>query len=111
MEYRFLTIIWENEPVTSMELVLICSEKFGWKKSTTYTMLKRLQEKGFVENNRSVVRSLISQAAVRTRESRSFVSETFKGSLPGFLAAFLSGETISEEEAEELKKLIDSYRR
>lgn len=111
MEYRFLTIIWENEPVTSMDLVQLCAEQFDWKKSTTYTMLKRLQEKGFVENNRSVVTSLISQTEMRARESKNFVSETFKGSLPSFIAAFLGGETISEEEAEELKKLIDSYRR
>ena len=111
MEYRFMTLIWENEPVSSMKLVQLCAEQFEWKKSTTYTMLKRLGEKGFVENNGSVVTSLVSQSEIRARESESFVSETFKGSLPGFIAAFFDGKTISDEEAEELKMLIDSYRR
>ena len=109
-EIKLMEIIWEHEPVTSMDLVQLCAQQFDWKKSTTYTMLKRLQEKGFVKNDRSVVTSLISQEAVRAKESRNFVTETFKGSLPSFIAAFLGGETISEEEAEELKKLIDSYR-
>ena len=110
MEYRFMSIIWDSEPVSSTQLVQKCAEQFEWKKSTTYTMLKRLQEKGFVENNNSVVSSLISRAEVMARESETVVSETFKGSLPSFIAAFLGGKTISEEEAEELKKLIDSYR-
>ena len=110
MEYRFMSIIWDNEPVSSTLLVQKCAEQFEWKKSTTYTMLKRLQEKGFVENNNSVVTSLVSQSEVMARESENIVSETFKGSLPSFIAAFLGGKTISEEEAEELKKLIDSYR-
>lgn len=110
MEYRFMNIIWENEPVSSTRLVQLCMEQFDWKKSTTYTMLKRLQEKGFVENSSSIVNSLIDQAEVMARESEIFVSETFKGSLPSFITAFLGGKTISEEEAEELKKLIDSYK-
>ena len=111
MEYRFLSIIWENEPVSSMRLVQLCLEQFGWKKSTTYTMLKRLQEKGLAANNGSVVTALVSQETVRAKESEAFVSNTFKGSLPGFIAAFLGDKTITDEEAEELKRLIDSYRR
>ena len=110
MEYHLLSLIWENEPLTSMKLVQLCGEAFDWKKSTTYTMLKRLQQKGFVQNEGTVVSSLIDRDSVQSSESESFVANTFSGSLPGFLAAFFNGKTISDEEAEELKKLIDSYR-
>ena len=110
MEYRFLSLIWENEPVSSMQLVKLCEEQFKWKKSTTFTALKRLQNKGLVDNRDTVVVSLVSQEEVRAKESREFISETFKGSLPSFMAAFFGGEKISEEEAEELKRLIDSYK-
>ena len=110
MEYRFLSLIWENEPVSSMRLVQLCMEHFGWKKSTMYTMLKRLQDKGLVANNNTVVTSLIIRKEVCTRESEEFITNTFKGSLPSFITAFLGEKTISDEEAEELKRLIDSYR-
>ena len=110
MEYHLLSLIWENEPLTSMKLVQLCGEAFNWKKSTTYTMLKRLQQKGFVQNEGTVVTSLIDRDSVQSSESEAFVANTFSGSLPGFLAAFFNGKTISDEEAEELKKLIDSYR-
>ena len=107
MEYRFMSIIWENEPISSMKLVQLCAQQFDWKKSTTYTMLKRLIEKRVVENNDTVVTSLISQAEVRAKESDIFINETFKGSLPGFIAAFFDGKSISDEEAEELKKRLE----
>lgn len=110
MEYHLLSLIWENEPLTSMQLVQLCGEAFDWKKSTTYTMLKRLQQKGFVHSERTVVTSLIDRDSVQSSESEAFVANTFSGSLPGFLAAFFNGKTISDEEAEELKELIDSYR-
>jgi len=110
MEYRFLSIIWENEPVNSTKLVALCNEAFGWKKSTTYTMLKRLQEKGYVKNVDAMVTSLIERSEVLSNESEAFVSETFSGSLPGFLTAFFGGKKITEEEAKELKDLIDSYK-
>lgn len=110
MEYRFLSLIWENEPVSSMRLVQLCMEQFEWKKSTTYTMLKRLQDKGLVTNNNTVVTTLASREEVCARESVEFISNTFKGSLPSFIAAFFGERTISDEEAEELKMLIDSFR-
>ena len=110
MEYRFLTLIWENEPINSTQLMKMCAENFSWKKSTSFTMIKKLQEKGFIENKNSVVTSLVSQEEVMTAESKIVVTETFKGSLPKFVAAFLGGSTISEEEAEEIKKLIDSIK-
>lgn len=110
MEYRFLSLIWENEPVNSMKLVQLCNDAFDWKKSTTYTMLKRLQEKGLVQNENAVVTSTVTKEQVQANESKVFMSETFSGSLPNFITAFMGGSTISDEEAEELKKLIDSYR-
>ncbi|MBQ2085874.1 MAG: BlaI/MecI/CopY family transcriptional regulator [Oscillospiraceae bacterium] len=110
MEYRFLALIWENEPVSSMELVRKCSEEFEWKKSTTFTVLRKLKEKGLINNNDSVVTSRIDRKDVEKAESESFIEQTFSGSLPHFMTAFLRGKKISDDEAEELKALIDSYR-
>ena len=109
-EARFLDIIWENEPVQSGRLVELCSERLGWKKSTTYTRLRILAEKGYVKNEGSIVTALISRNAVQAAESAYVVEQTFAGSLPGFLVSFLGGRTISDQEAEELKRLIDEYR-
>ena len=105
-----MTVIWDHEPLPSRELVALCAEKLGWKKSTTYTTLKKLCEKGFADNEDTVVRSLIPREQVQAYESEYFVERTFSGSLPGFLAAFLGGRSISAEEAEELKQLIDAHR-
>ena len=110
-DYNFMTVIWDNEPVASGELVKLCAEKFEWKKSTTYTMLKKLTEKGFAQNIDSTVTSLVPREDVERHASKHFVEHTFKGSLPGFLAAFFDGKSISEKEAEELKNLIDEYKR
>ena len=109
-DYRFMSVIWDNEPLTSSALVEKCAEALGWKKSTTYTMLKKLCEKGLAKNESSTVTSLVSRNMVQKTESERFVEQTFSGSLPGFLVAFLGGKTISDAEAEELKKLIDSHR-
>lgn len=109
-ELRFLNIIWKNEPVASGELVRLCLEELGWKKSTTYTMLKRLGEKGLLKNENAVVTSLVSKAEVQSAESESVVQQTFDGSLPEFLVAFLGNKTISDEEAEAIKRLIDEHR-
>lgn len=108
-ELRFLNIIWEYEPVPSGELVQLCLDRLGWKKSTTYTMLKRLAQKGFVVNENAIVRSLVSREEARSAESTYVVEQTFSGSLPGFLVAFLGGKTLSAAEAEELKQLIDAH--
>lgn len=110
-DYRFMTVIWDNEPVASGELVKLCNAKFDWKKSTTYTMLKKMIEKGFAANTDSVVTSLVPREKAEKFASEHFVEHTFKGSLPGFLAAFFDGKHISEKEAEELKSLIDGYKR
>jgi predicted transcriptional regulator len=110
MEYRFLTLIWDNEPLTSMELVKKCDEAFDWKKSTTFTMLRKMKERGFIENDNSVVTSRVDRKEVERAESDFFMDQTFSGSLPHFLTTFLNGKTISDEEAEDLKRLIDSFR-
>ncbi|MBQ4347692.1 MAG: BlaI/MecI/CopY family transcriptional regulator, partial [Firmicutes bacterium] len=109
-DHRFMNIIWENEPLSSGQLVLLCAEKLGWKKSTVYTVLKKLCEKGFAKNEASIVTSEVAREKVRAYESEHFVERTFEGSLPQFLASFLGGKTISKKEAEELKKLIDEHR-
>jgi len=109
-DFRFMDIVWENEPVSSGKLVELCFDKLGWKKSTTYTVLKKLCEKGFAKNEAAVVTSLVSRDKVVAFESERVVDRAFGGSLPSFLAAFLGGKTISEQEAAEIKKLIDSHK-
>ncbi len=110
-EERFLEIIWDQEPVPSGKLVELCLEKLGWKKSTTYTRLRLLEEKGYVKNENSLVTALLSREEARAFESARVVNETFGGSLPIFLASFLgNGRKLTEEEAEELIKLIDGHR-
>jgi predicted transcriptional regulator len=105
-----MCVIWENEPMPSRRLVELCAEQLGWKKSTTYTTLKKLCDKGFAENNETIVTSLISRDRVQAYESEYFVERTFEGSLPKFLVSFLGNKTISEQEAEELKRLIDEHK-
>lgn len=109
-DYRFMCVIWDNEPLTSRELVEQCLNKLGWKKSTTYTVLKKLCEKGFAQNENSTVTALIPRHQVQAYASEHFVEHAFGGSLPGFLASFLGGRTISEQEAAQLKKLIDEHK-
>jgi len=109
-DYRFMTVIWDHEPVPSGRLVELCLQKLGWKKPTTYTTLKKLCEKGFAKNEQTIVTSLIPREQVQAYASEHFVEHTFAGSLPGFLASFLGGKTISQREAEELKNLIDAHK-
>ena len=109
-EYRFMCVIWEAEPVSSGELVSLCQEKLGWKKSTTYTVLRKLCEKGCLENKETIVSALVSKEQVQAKESEEFVERTFDGSLPGFIAAFLGGRKISGEEAEALKQMIEAHK-
>lgn len=109
-DYRFMTIVWEHAPVGSGELVRLCREQLGWKKSTTYTEIKRLCEKGLLKSEKAIVEPLVSREEVQAQESDAFVERTFAGSLPGFLTAFLGGKKLSDREAEELKELIDHYR-
>ena len=108
-DYRFMTVVWDSEPVASGVLVTLCAKKLGWKKSTTYTTLKKMCEKGFTQNTDTIVTALIPRERVQKYESERLVERAFDGSLPGFLAAFLGGKTISEREAAELKRLIDEH--
>ena len=105
-----MCIVWEHAPLGSGELVRLCQEQLGWKKSTTYTVLKKLSGKGYVKNENSVVEVLIPKEQTQAEESEYFVERTFHGSLPSFLAAFLGGKRISEKEAELLKRMIDEHK-
>ena len=107
--FRFMSVIWDAAPVQSGELVKLCSQRLGWKKPTTYTTLKKLCERGFAKNEDTIVTSLVPREQVQAYESNRFVERTFAGSLPGFLVSFLGGRTLSQQEAEQLKKLIDEH--
>ncbi len=106
-EYKFVNLVWDNEPVNSTVLVRLCSEKLGWKKSTTYTVLKKLCERGILQNKDAVVTALAKREDVRQYESKAVLDKAFDGSLPKFLTAFLGGRKITEQEAEELKRIIE----
>ncbi len=107
-DYKFMCIVWDYEPIQSGELVKKCLEVLGWKKSTTYTMVKKLSEKGYLQNENSVVKSLIPKRDVQAFESEYVVNNTFGGSLPAFIASFMNNKKITESEAAEIKRLIDS---
>ena len=109
-EMKFMDIVWENEPLRSRELVKLCAERLGWKQSTTFTVIKKLSNRGIVKNEATVVTSLVGRNQVQRYECEAIVKKNFGGSLPSFIAAFMSGKRLSDEEADELKKLIDSYR-
>ncbi len=111
METRFAELIWDNEPIASGELVKLCEKELEWKKSTTYTMLRRLCQRGIFQNENSLVSSLISRQELRALQSEKFVEETFDGSLPRFLAAFTMKKRLSEKEIDELQELIERYRK
>lgn len=109
-DYRFMLVVWENEPVGSGQLVTLCAEQLGWKKSTTYTVLRKLCSRGLLRNEDTVVSALVAKEEVQAYESEYFLDRTFAGSLPKFLTAFLGGKTVSPEEAEQLKRLIDLHK-
>lgn len=106
-EAKFADIIWEREPLTSPELVKICEKKMNWKKSTTYTVLKKLCEKGIFRNENAVVSAVLSREEFYGKQSRKYVEDVFEGSLPRFLTAFCGGKKLSAKEAEEMQRFID----
>ena len=110
VESRFADLIWQGEPMTSTQLVRQAEEALGWKKSTTYTVLKKLVDRGVVKNENATVTARVPRADILRGESRDVVERTFGGSLPTFLTSFMSGRTLSDAEAEELKALIDQFR-
>lgn len=109
-EYRFCLILWEHEPVKSTELVKLCQEELGWKKATTYTVIKRLAERGVLKSEDAVVTSLVSREEAQTAELDELVEKTFGGSLPAFIAAFGRRQKLSDAQLNELQELIDSYK-
>ena len=109
VETRFAELIWSHEPLTSGELVKLCAKELEWKKSTTYTVLKKLCDRGIFQNQDGLVTSVLSQKEFQSRQSRRFVEDTFSGSLPAFIAAFAEGGELSDRELLEIRRMIDSY--
>ena len=109
VESRFADIIWQNEPITTQELVRRCEEALQWKRTTTYTVLKRLSDRGLCQNVGGTVTSLLSRDEFYARRTEKFVEETFDGSLPAFLAAFSARKALTADEVAEIRRLIDGY--
>ena len=108
-DYKFMCVLWDNEPIRSGNLAKICLDVLGWKKSTTYTMLKKLSEKGYLKNENSIVTSVIPKQDVQKYESEYVVNNAFEGSLPAFVAAFVSNKKLSESDAEQIRQLIERH--
>ena len=109
-EYRFCLILWEHEPVNSTKLVALCKEQLGWSKATTYTVIRRLAERGVLKNENATVTSLVSKEQVQEAELEELVDKTFEGSIPSFIAAFSRSKRLTDQEVAQLQALIDSYR-
>ena len=109
-EYRLCLILWEHEPIKSSELVQLCRQQLGWKPTTTYTVIKRLSERGILKNENTVVTSLVSKDQVQAAEIDELVEKTFEGSLPAFVAAFTKHRRLSAKEVDEVQAMIDRYR-
>ena len=109
-EYRFCLILWEHEPVNSTKLTQLCKEELGWSKATTYTVIRRLGERGVLKNENATVTSLVTKEDVQRAEMDEFVDRTFEGSIPAFIAAFAKTKKLSREEIDQLQQMIDSYK-
>ena len=110
-EYRFCLIMWEHEPVTAVELVKLCQAKLGWKRTTTYTVIKRLQERGVLRNENGTITSLVSKDEAQAFEIDDLVEKKFEGSLPAFIAAFTKHQNMSEKDLDEVQRMIDRIRK
>ena len=110
-EYRFCLILWEHEPVTAVELVKLCQERLGWKRTTTYTVIKRLGERGVLKNDNGTVTSLVSKEAAQASEIDELVEKKFEGSLPAFVVAFTRRQDLSGQELDEVQRMIDRIRK
>ena len=110
-EYRFCLILWEQEPVKSGKLVELCKERLGWKPTTTYTVIKKLSERGVLKNENTVVTSLVSKDEVQADQLNEMVEKTFEGSLPAFIAAFTKHQKLSDKEIDAVQEMIDRYRK
>ena len=110
-EYRFCLILWEQEPVTAVQLVKLCQEQLGWKRTTTYTVIKRLSERGVLKNEEGMITSLVSKEEAQASEIDELVEKKFEGSLPAFVAAFTKHQKMSEQEIDEVQRMIDRIRK
>ena len=108
-EYRFCLLLWENEPVNSTKLVALCKQHLGWSNATTYTVIRRLSERGVIKNENTIVSSLISKEEAQSSRLEEMLEETFEGSMPAFIAAFSKSKKLSKSEVDQLQALIDSY--
>ena len=108
-EYRFCLLLWEAEPINSTALVKLCKERLGWSKATTYTVIRRLAERGIVQNENTVVSTLVTKEEVQRSRIDEMVEETFQGSVPAFIAAFSKTKKLQKKEIDQLRQLIDSY--
>ena len=108
-EYRFCLLLWENEPVNSTKLVALCKDNLGWSKATTYTVIRRLSERGVIKNEHTIVSSLSSKEEAQSSRLEEMLEETFEGSMPAFIAAFSKSKKLSKTEVDQLQALIDSY--
>lgn len=109
VETRFAELIWAHEPLSSGKLVKLCARELEWKKSTTYTVLKKLCDRGLFQNQDGIVTSIVSRQEFQSRQSRRFVEDTFSGSLPAFIAAFADGGNLTDRDISEIRKMIDAY--
>lgn len=105
-EYRLMDLVWEHEPVNSTQLSRLCQERLGWQKSTTFNLIRKLSQRGFLQNEHATVTALVGREQVRQYESAAVVERAFGGSLPAFVAAFLRGSKLSRAEADELRRMI-----
>ena len=110
-EYRFCLIMWEHEPITAVQLVKLCHEQLGWKRTTTYTVIKRLAERGVLKNENGTVTSIVSKDQAQAYEINELVENKFEGSLPAFIAAFTKRQNVSENDLEKIQQMIDRIRR
>ncbi len=110
MEQKFADMIWENAPIETRKLISLCAQEFDWKRTTTYTMLKRLIDRGIFENDKGIVSALIKKEDFLAGKGQAFLEESFGGSLPNFLTAFTRRKKLSEEEIQEIQKIIDGYK-
>lgn len=106
-EYRFCLILWRNEPINSTKLAKLCKEELGWSRTTTYTVIKRLSDRGVVKNENATVIALVSKEEVQLSQMEEMMEKTFEGSLPAFLAAFARRQALSQEEEEEIRRIIE----
>ena len=111
VQERFADIVWENEPIGSGELVKICEKELNWKKPTTYTVLRKLCEKGLLKNENGTVSSIVSREEFYSVKSEQIIEESFEGSLPAFIASFISRKNLTAKEAEEIQKMIDAFKK